>query len=103
MEFRAYIQYGPLSSDTVAYAAFQGIMPPDRFEDVKADNWLTGRGVDPRTEILEWTLPLNSYGQVLTLLYDEEGIAGWEEEDYEDEDDEVVWEPPTFHKSKRKK
>ena len=101
-EFRAYIQFGPLSSETVAYAVFQGIDPPERFEDVKADNWLTGRGVKSHTEILEWSLSLNSYGQVLTLLYDEEGISGWDEEDYEEEDDDVVWEPPTFHKSKRK-
>ncbi|MBU4480657.1 hypothetical protein KKG48_04430 [Patescibacteria group bacterium] len=45
----------------------------------------------------------NFYGQVLTLLYDEEGISGWEEEEEADEDEEIEWEPPTFHKSKRKK
>jgi hypothetical protein len=61
------------------------------------------RGVKPHTEILEWTLPMNSYGQVLTLLYDKEGIQGWEEDEYSDDDKEVEWEPPTFHKSRRKK
>jgi hypothetical protein len=103
-EFHPYVQMEGrlLSPHTVAYAVFQGSEPPDRFEDVKADNWISGRGVRPYTEILEWSLPINSYGQVLTLLFDEEGIAGWDEED-EDEDADVEWEPPTFHKSKRKK
>lgn len=103
VEFRAYIQYGKLSEGTVAYEVFKGVIPPDRFEDIKADNWILGRGVKPYTEILEWSLPINSYGQVLTLLYDEEGIAGWYQEEYENEEDEAEWEPPTFHKSKRKK
>ncbi len=102
-EFRPYVQMENrlLSPDTVAYTVFGGSEPPDHFENVKADNWLSGRGVKTYTEILEWSLPLNSYGQVLTLLYDEEGIAGWDEDDL-DEDDDVEWEPPTFHKSKRK-
>ena len=46
---------------------------------------------------------MNSYGQVLTLLFDDEGIAGWDEDEYEDENEDAEWEPPTFHKSKRKK
>jgi Zn-dependent peptidase ImmA (M78 family) len=103
-EFRAYIYPGIVSKETVAHSVFRGSTPPDSFEVVKAINWLSGRGVRPHTEILEWTLPINSYGQVLTLLFDEEGIAGWQDDEYlNDEDDEVEWEPPTFHKSKRKK
>lgn len=104
-EFRPYIQMDNrlLSAGTVAHSVFQGDMPCDYFEDVKADNWVSGRGVKPHTEILEWSLPLNSYGQVLTLLYDEEGIAGWDDDEEADEDEEIEWEPPTFHKSKRKK
>lgn len=104
-EFRPYVQMDNrlLSPGTVAYAVSEGDMPLDRFEDVKADNWVSGRGVKPYTEILEWSLPLNSYGQVLTLLYDEEGISGWEADGEPDEDEEIEWEPPTFHKSKRKK
>ena len=92
-----------LSSGTVAYPIFQGNTPPECFEDVKADNWVSCRGVKPYTEILEWSLPLNSYGQILTLLYDEEGIAGWDEDDDVDEGVEIEWEPPTFHKGKRKR
>lgn len=104
-DFRLYVQMDNrlLSPGTVAYAIFQGDTPLDRFEDVKADNWVSGRGVKPYTEILEWSLPLNSYGHILTLLYDEEGIAGWDEDDDVDEEAEIEWEPPTFHKSKRKK
>ena len=101
-EFRPYIQVGPLARNTVAYAAFQGISPPDYFVEIKADNWLTGRGINASAEILEWSLPMNSYGQVLTLLYGEKGLAGWQDEgDEDEEDEEVEWEPPTFHKSKR--
>jgi Zn-dependent peptidase ImmA (M78 family) len=103
--FSAYIDMNSkiLSPHTYAYAASKGLIPPNEFEMVKADNWISGRGVKPHTEILEWTLPINSYGQVLTILLDEEGIGGWEENGYEDDDDEIEWEPPTFHKSKRKK
>jgi len=104
-DFRPYIQMDNRipSPGTVAYAVFQGSAPPDRFEDVKADNWVTGRGVKPFTEILEWSLPVNPYGQVLTLLYDEEGIAGWDEDEDATEEEDTEWEPLVFHKSKRKR
>jgi hypothetical protein len=103
-EFRPYLQFGPLARNTLAFGAFQGISPPDYFVEIKADNWLSGRGINPSSEILEWSLPMNSYGQVLTLLYDEKGLAGWQDEGYGDEEnDEVEWDPPTFHKSRRKK
>lgn len=105
-EFKAYVETGIVPARTIAHTVFQGSLPPDCFEVVKADNWLTGRGVKSHTEILEWTLPIDSYGRVLTLLFDEGGIAGWDKEDeldLYDEDYEVEWEPPTFHKSRRKK
>jgi len=103
-DFRPYVQMDSrlVSRDTLAFNIYQGCVPADNFEEVKACKWISGKGVQPHTEILEWSLPLNSYGQVLTLLYDEEGIAGWDEEDDYDEVAEVEWEPPTFHKSKRK-
>lgn len=103
--FRSYFQMDSrlLSPGTVAHAVFYGDTPPDRFEDVKADNWVSGQNVNPYTEILEWSLPINSYGQVFTLLYDEEGISGWEEDEEADEEEEIEWEPPTFHKSRRKR
>jgi hypothetical protein len=103
-EFRPYIQMEDrfVLPNTIAYTAFQGSKSPNCFECIKADNWLSGRGIQPDTEILEWTLPRNSYGQVLTLLFDEEGIEGWDEDEYGDDYDDVEWEPPTFHKSRRK-
>lgn len=104
-EFQPYVQMDSrlVSKDTIAFDIYQGCVPADNFEDVKACNWLAGKGVQAHTEILEWSLPLNSYGHVLTLLFDEEGIAGWDEEDEDDERAEVEWEPPTFHKSRRKR
>lgn len=92
-----------LSPYCFAYHALKGSIPPNEFESVKAEAWVSGKGVKPHTEILEWTLPLNSYGQVLTLLFDEEGIVGWAEEDDDNDDKETEWEPPTFHRSRRKK
>lgn len=101
-QFMGYVQPGFLYPDTFAKRAFNGESPPDSFEVIKADNWLSGKGVTPQNEILEWSLPINSYGQVLTLLYDEEGIKGWDQDDEIEDDEDVEWEPPTFHKSKRK-
>lgn len=94
-------------TDTPAFNALQGAVPSDAFEPVKADKWVTGKQINKYSEILEWALPLNPYGQVLTLLYDEDGLGDVEEEDDEknlhNEDDTWPWEPPTFHKSRRKK
>jgi len=104
-EFAPNVQMGVriVPPYTHAYAAFDGSTPPDNWDSIKADNWLSGRGINPDTEILEWTLPMNSYGQVLTFLWDEEGIEGWERDEYKDQYEDVVWEPPRFHRSKRKK
>jgi Zn-dependent peptidase ImmA (M78 family) len=91
---------------TPTYFALHGEMVDDRFESVRADNWVTNRNISKFAEVLEWALPMNSYGQVLTLIYDEENIAESEEDDSEQNrsDDEVwPWEPPTFHKSRRKR
>lgn len=106
--FKAYIDMDSrvLSASTIAHRVHQGQMPPNNYEVVKADNWVSGRGVNAQTEILEWTLPMNSYGQVLTILLDEDGIAGWEkpeDQDYEEDECSSDWEPPTFRKSKRKR
>lgn len=91
-----------VSFNTVAHNAFVGENTPDDFQRVKADEWLSGPGVNPHTEILEWTLPINSYGQVLTILWDDEGIKGYDPSDEDEDDDDVEWDPPTFHKSRRK-
>jgi len=95
-----------VSEGTPAYTALQGKLPAEAFESVMADNWVTGKQINKYSEILEWSLPMNPYGQVLTLLYDEEGLGDYDEEDDDEDrnkkDDDWPWEPPTFHKSKRK-
>lgn len=107
-KFRAFVDMDSrsLSTATIAHSAFRGAAPPNGFEIVKADNWISGHKVNAQTEILEWSLPINSYGEVLTILLDEDGIEGWGKDDYrEDLDDDecsTPWEEPKFYKSKRK-
>ena len=95
-----------VSEDTPAFKALHGGFPDESFESVKADRWVTGKQINKYSEILEWALPMNPYGQVLTLLFDEDGLGDYEEEDdggdLNKKDDEWPWEPPTFHKSKRR-
>ena len=94
-----------LSADTAAYSALEGEMPEDCFVEASATDWISGKNIKKQSELLEWSLPMNSYGQVLTLLYDEDGLSEYEEADTEDINnggDTWPWDPPTFHKSKRK-
>ncbi len=94
-----------VSSGTPSFMALQGESPENSFESVNADNWVSGKQLNKYSEILEWSLPMNHYGQVLTLLYDEDGLGDIEDDDdscLSPKDDVWVWEPPTFHKSKRK-
>lgn len=79
------------------------------FEDVDALAWVHGGLAKPGDKIMESSLPMNSYGEVLTLLWDDQGVA---EANMEEEDSEQIeenfdprygWETPTFQKSKRKK
>jgi Zn-dependent peptidase ImmA (M78 family) len=102
--FKLYIDMDSrtLSPHTIAAHVFEGQHPSSGFEVVKADNWVSGPGITHGNEILEWTLPMNSYGQVYTLLFDEDGIGVTSEEDDKEDDHSVEWEPPTFHKSRRK-
>lgn len=96
-----------VSKSSTAHAAHTGASFDNEFVVIKADIWLPSNRKTRQTEILEWSLPKNSYGQVLTLLWNDS------EEDFEEaesdsellsDDDDVSteWEPPTFHKSKRK-
>lgn len=93
-----------VAADTPAFKALQGDLPSEAFESVKADKWVTGKQINKYSEILEWSLPMNPYGQVFTLIYDEEGLGEEEDDDggLNKKDDEWPWEPPTFHKSKRR-
>ena len=96
-----------LSSASYAYKSCDIKSIPDDFECVPANIWLSDKRILPDAKILEWSLPLNSYGEVLTLLWDDEDLL----DQYENEGKRVlynnnkiggVWDPPTFHKSKRK-
>jgi Zn-dependent peptidase ImmA (M78 family) len=100
--FRPYIIKEVVSESTYANLAIQGKNPPNEWRFVSADGWLSGQGIKADSEIQEWSLKKNSYGQVLTMLFDEDGHEGWEPDEYKDQDDDVEWEP-TFHKSRRKK
>ncbi|GBE13729.1 hypothetical protein BMS3Abin13_02043 [bacterium BMS3Abin13] len=100
MESRYVATYTP------AFNALQGALPSDAFKSVKTDKWVTGKQINKYSEILEWALPMNPYGQVLTLLFDEDDRGDYEEgnddEGWNKKDEDWPWEPPTFHKSKRK-
>ena len=94
-----------LSSQSYAYEACNKQNIPNGFECVPASTWISDRRISDNADILEWSLPLNSYGDILTLLWDEEDIS----EKYEDgvisyNKNKMVglWDPPTLHKSKRK-
>ena len=104
-----------LSDETFAAQSIKGKVIPDKFEIVSADNWISGKAVTKDSEIYEWSLPLNSYGQVLTLLWDDETVEV-EQDDFEDRGyaeskdknysfdgvENFPWDPPSFHKSKRR-
>ncbi len=78
------------------------------FTNIQANLWIDDKRVSPDAQLLEWSLPINSYREVLTLLWDDEGLL--ESNEYEnnqifhDNTNKIggVWSPPTFHKSKRK-
>lgn len=94
--FNGYIQDGFLSPDTIAHDIFQGVNPPNYFKEIEAEAWILDKDSNNSCHILEWSLPINSYGQVFTMLFDETG----ELERNDDNDEE--WDPSTFHRSKRK-
>ena len=98
-----------ISSQSYAYKACSSKSIPNNFEYVPANCWVSDRRLPCDAEILEWSLPLNSYGDVLTLLWDNEDILEKYESDailydknYNNDKIAGVWNPPTFHKSKRK-
>lgn len=98
-----------LSDASKAHGMFaNGRAMPD-FEEVAALTWISSGSAKRDDKILEWSLPLDSYGRVLTLLWDDQGIAeeNTEKEMGGDSDDnfdpKYGWETPTFHKSKRRR
>lgn len=63
-----------LSIDSYAYKSAKGIHLKTDFELLSADIWITGRNVTKDSELYEWSMPLNSFGQVLTILWDDESV-----------------------------
>lgn len=117
-EFRYSLQMGDsriLSSDSFAYKSAKRLDVPQDFNVVPADIWISGRNVTKDSELYEWSLPLNSFGQVLTLLWDDESVLVDDDSDYignnnpyhiEEKNysyggvDNFPWEPPTLGKKK---
>ena len=98
-----------LSSQSYAYEACNKQNIPDGFECVPASAWVSDRRIFDNADILEWSLPLNSYGDILTLLWDDEDLLEKHKSDvsifykkYYNNKIAGMWDPPTFHKSKRK-
>ena len=98
-----------VASQSYAYKACKKKNIPDNFESVPADCWIADKRLPDDAEILEWSLPLNSYGDVLTFLWDDEDLLEKYTNDticykknYNNAKIAGVWDPPTFHKSKRK-
>lgn len=94
-----------VSPQSYAYKACNRNNIPNDFEYVPANIWVSDKRVSYQAELLEWSLPLNSYGDVLTLLWDDINIL--EKDEYKEiiyNNNKIggVWDPPTFHKSKRK-
>ena len=104
-----------LSSDSFAYKSARKLDTPQDFNIVPADIWISGRNVTKDSELYEWSLPINSFGQVLTLLWDDDTVLIDDDSDYlgtnnpydieeknysYDGVDNFPWEPPTLGKKK---
>jgi hypothetical protein len=96
-----------LSTASQAYGMFEGVRATDDFVETSALEWVSARGAKRDHKILEWSLSMDSYGRVLTLLWDDQGFGeeeiNREENEEDDFDPQWGWETPTFHKSKRKR
>lgn len=83
--------------DPATYAAdsFKGERLPAGMRDVKATAWLEGKRIDSSKTILEESIPMPSYGSVLTLLWIDKDvdqyIAGEDEYDAEQEASDRRW------------
>jgi hypothetical protein len=92
-----------LTTDSVAGRIFKGQSGEAEFTDVPAWAWVSNQNI--RGNLQEFSLPINSYGQVLSLIWDDQGLGesddgneGSEEQD--DFDPNYGWETPTFHKKR---
>jgi len=73
-----------LSPDTYAFDSFDGSELPAKPRSVPATAWIAG-DIDPDGEIIEHSIPLKSYGVVLSLLWiDKEIRRQYQERDEEE-------------------
>jgi Zn-dependent peptidase ImmA (M78 family) len=84
-----------LSSSTYAADIFKGTHVPQGMHAVQATAWLTGKHIDSSKTILEESIPMPSYGSVLTLLWIDKDIdryvTGEDEYDSEQESSDSRW------------
>jgi len=98
-----------IHADTFAASAFKSMVIPNEFTDIAASAWVENTFTQVNSgKLQEWTLALNSYGQVLTLLWDDLGIGDEDneanntaDEESESFDPAYGWETPSFGKKKR--
>jgi len=98
-----------LHAGGAADLAFKGKTVPNEFLEVPAVAWIRGhRSKLKDASLQEWSLPLNQYGQVLTILWDDQGVGDFDEDsvadvegDEEEFDPRFGWETPTFGKKRR--
>lgn len=95
-----------LTTDSMAGQIFKGQSGEMDFVDVPAWAWISDHNI--KGNIQEFSLPLNSYGQVLSLIWDDQGLGDMEDEEAnnkkaaDDFDPRYGWETPTFHKKRRR-
>lgn len=78
-EFVRWVRRGELSDDTFAADCFKGRAVPDRLEPVPAGAWLFEKGLRDDARIWEHSVPLPSYGAVISLLVMREPVESQNE------------------------
>jgi len=84
-----------LEDGSFAFKAMQEESIPNDFRLVKVNCWISDRKISPDNEIWEWSLPLNRYGEIFTVIWDDSGQIFTNGEKIFESD--LIWDPPTFH------
>ncbi len=100
-----------VAEGTFAYKALKSQSIPSDFDIVPANSWIVGYKVKQDSELFEWSLPLNSHGQVLTILWDDGTVEVDSDEEIESDSyyieeknysydgvDNFPWKPPAWRK-----
>lgn len=84
-----------LKDGSFALKALEEESIPNDFRLVKADCWISDRKISPENQIMEWSLPLNQYGEVFTVIWDDSGKIF--PSDGRTREPDLIWDLPTFH------